>query len=57
MQTLSQNSKRQKDFLARIKAKGYVVLGSVYVPLALRVTIRELVKSEVKRWEDAQSKF
>lgn len=52
-----ENRSRQANFLQRIKAKGYVVVGSLYVPLAIRDTIRELVKAEVKRYEDSQSKF
>lgn len=57
MATLEENRLRQKKFLEGIKAKGYVVLSSVYVPLAIRDSIRALVKAEVKRWEDSQSKF
>jgi hypothetical protein len=53
-QKKSTNSARQQAYTARLKAKGYVLLTSLYVPLAIRDKMRELVKSEVAKFESQQ---
>ena len=51
------NTERQKEFVARRKAQGYVLLSGVYVPAALRPRIRALVKAYVKKWEAENTTF
>jgi tRNA G26 N,N-dimethylase Trm1 len=54
---ISATSKRQKDYVDRLKEKGYVVLSSIYVPAAIRTECRELVKKRVAKFEKEQAKF
>lgn len=44
-------SKRQLEYVARLKAKGYAQVTSLYVPRALIPEIREMVAKRVAKWE------
>lgn len=48
---LKSASQRQTDYVARLKAKGYVQLYGIFVPALARDEIREGVKKLVADWE------
>jgi len=49
-------SDRQQAYVKRLKAKGYVLLSSMYVPAEQRDNIRQLVKNYIDKYE-AANKF
>lgn len=44
-------SKRQLEYVARLKAKGYAQVTSLYVPRVLIPEIREMVQKRIAKWE------
>ena len=46
-------SQRQREFVSRKVAAGYVALSSLFVPRAIADECRQLVKDHVAEWEAA----
>jgi hypothetical protein len=44
-------SERQRAFMERRRAAGYVQLSGLFVPAVLRPRVRAMVKAFVKKWE------